>query len=52
LIGTAFVHEARRDLDSNWRQPGRSSVCAVGLAAFPLEIHDIQKVTSRLRIAR
>jgi hypothetical protein len=49
-IGAAFVHEAQHDLDSNWFQSGCLSGCfigAVGLAAFPLEIHEIQKVTSR-----
>ena len=55
LIGAAFVHEAQHDLDSNQLQAGCLSgriIGAVGLAAFTPEIHEVQKVTSRPRIAQ
>jgi hypothetical protein len=52
-IGAAFVHEAHHDLDLNWFESGCLSgrfIGAVGLAAFPLEVHHVQKVTGRPRM--
>jgi hypothetical protein len=55
LIDSAFVHEAQHDLDSNWLQPGCSSGCFIGAggqADLTLEIHEIQEVPGRPRIAQ